>query len=449
MLSSQQSRILIGASLGDGTTVTDTHLEKRLTCNRLFRHLIEYSQSGLTGQLLLCSDRAATSWWLYLVEGKLVWATGGQHPKRRWRRQLYLAAGMTPDFATIDTEAATWDYRELARLSHQTLTPPQVRRIIQGTLAEVLFDIVQALELPLSDRITPESPLLDLYALDRIEEGWSVEQRWGEALGESDLAWPSVEIPALSELQSSTQHIWKQWASLGLAAISPNAAPVILNSQPLQAKLSPKAFGNLGRLANGKRAFRDIAVKLKRCPDLIGGARVLMPFVGQKLLCWREIDDLVPLASAPYQQTFPPQPIAIVVDAPGERRRTLETLAAEAGYTVANNDSTLEAFYQLSRPREPRPNIILLCDRPQSLPPEELCSLLRRLEPLQSTAIVVYAKPHGDRLRQQTLLDAGADDYLDEGDRDRLCEWLSTSQHQNSVRRQQLEQSAARASLDN
>lgn len=68
--------------------MSGNQFERRLTCNRIFRHLTFYHLQGFTGKITVLNQQGE-NWNFYLALGNLMWADGGNFPLRRWRRQFY------------------------------------------------------------------------------------------------------------------------------------------------------------------------------------------------------------------------------------------------------------------------------------------------------------------------------------------------------------------------
>lgn len=383
--------------------------DRRLTCNRLFRHLVFYSQQGFSGRLDI-SAASGLTWSIYMDEGKLVWATGGLHPRRRWRRQMRLVAGKTPDFSRLDSNDAEpfWDYLQLQDLARHALSPDQVGEIVQGTLAEVLFDIVQAFELPLAKTLARHyRSLLPLSTSIGVGDGLQViPVRAADLRGQ-----PSIWIPSVRLLQKETQDAWAQWVHLGLLATSPDSAPTINDMEQLQKYVSTRAFHNLTALLNGDRTFRDIALKMKRSKDQFGAGSALAPYIHQGLVGFRAISDVASIKPVPNQETAE-TPAIVCIDTVHRNHGILESLAAKVGCSYEAMVDGIEALYEISRPEFPMPALILVSANLPTLSAPETCQILRRVDRLQGVPIVMYSDRPRDAERIPQALKAGATEYL-------------------------------------
>lgn len=373
--------------------------DQHVACDRLFRHLLNYSQQGFTGSLGV-GDASMPVWTLHFTCGRLAWATGGRHPRRRWRRQVFLATGKKPDLsaiAAIDREG--WDYRELSRLSGQELAPDAVRAIIYGTLAEILFDLVQACTQPANGASRPNT--------------LTVEARHS-LLPEVGSLFPPTWLPSIPTLQEHVQQDWKRWVKLGLTHLSLDSAPIVRSREKLSAIAPPKLYDNLIALLNGKRTLRDLALKVKRRKDPIEVARTLAPYAEKNLIAWSHVSDLGVDRQDYATRTLelPQRPTAICIDPDPETSRILEALAEEAGYAFEWYASGLEALYKLSIRQDTWPSSLWLADRLPPISGFEACSILRRLDTWQSVPIAVYSpeEQSSDRWEQAHL--SGATEYI-------------------------------------
>lgn len=389
--------------------------DQRLTCNRIFRHIYPYSQQNFSGKLTV-KGIAGEMWNIYLTRGVLTWATGGVHPKRRWRRQMYLVTGQTPDFKQIDAREECWDYVELSRLSgKQQLSPSQLSEVVRGTLAEIFFDIVQTFEQPLHNLISEERPLVPLKALTGIGDGMQVEADAGVAALPGH-RFPMTWMPELSALQQQTQVAWKKWVQLGLYNFSPNLAPAIRNSEELRELTPEKLYRNLEVLLNGNRTIRDVALKTKQDKSQLSVARILSPYIRRKLVVLRRVKDLHVSTSEQLKTktvTLHTLPLIVCVDSQGDRVPSLKAVAAQAGYVLETLTDSIEALYKLSRGGASVPDLVLLSDRLAPLSAPEFCQVLRRIPRWKNTAIAIYIDAERpDRKRAKRALETGANEYL-------------------------------------
>jgi len=359
--------------------------------------LAVYSQEKFTGSLVVKAARGP-SWTLYLSLGRLVWATGGQHPVRRWRRQLirYCPSFDPNRLALRAGDALTcWDYEVLLLLVRRQLSQAEpMVAIARGIAAEVLFDLAQAAAtLP-----SPAQLQIDAAAGVRPSQ-----------LG----ILPQTSTLELSAILVEAQRAWQAWSAAGLSQVLPDLAPVILQSAALQQQLAPQAYRNLQLLANGRRSLRDMAWLAKQ--EVLSLARSLLPYHQQRAIAFQTIPDLPrPQFLRPDQpeETAAPapprQPLIACIDDHPQIGELLEGLLSEAGYrclTIADSVRALPLLLQH------QPELILLDLVMPIANGYEICAQIRRVSQFQTTPIVIVTGRDGlvDRVRAKL---AGATDFL-------------------------------------
>ncbi len=422
----------VTSHLTEGMHMTDFPRDRRLTCNRIFRHLLFYSQQGFSGRLDVSHGKTA-GWSVYMHEGRLTWATGGRHPRRRWQRQLHLTTGRKVDSARIGNHHdPCWDYWELQRLAALELPPAQVAAIVRGILMEVCFDIVQAFELPLAPSILKHhQPLLPLSQLAGVGDGLQV-MPVSQGISAARCL-PTACTPSAPLMQQETQAAWQRWVELGLLDASPDSAPLIGDPQRLSERIPEKAFRNLSALLDGRRTLRDIAVRLKHGKSQLGVGKALAPHVRQGLITFRPVGDIG--ASLPGGPDNRQSPFLLSVGSAWGDLGAIESLVARLGYACRVAADGVGALQELRCPSAPKPLAILVSDDPPLFSAIEVCKILRRVERLRDVPIVVYAPGHRDPKQMRDALQTGANEYffgpeLGEG---RLRVLLERYKRQNST----------------
>lgn len=382
----------------------------RLTCNRIFRHLIVYGQREFTGCLEVSCPGSQARWRLYLCRGRLAWAMGGEHPRRRWYRQLCLATGRKPRIPDITaTSQPCWDYWELCRLSQDVLQPEQVRAILQGIIAEVLFDLVQVFEQPLIARTNGYGSLMDISVLVGVGDGLCVTARADKLL--SDRPLPSSWYPTVGALRQQVQATWEDWVELGLASRSPNLAPAIRDAVGLQRETTPKAYENLARLLDGTRTLRDVSLRFRDNKDLLKAARGLAPYIHRGLIALDRVGDYLE-APQTVSTLSSEEPSLVCVARERHTLDQVEFLAVEAGYDFIGFPHAFEALYKFEQQQLAAPTLMFVALDSLTLSGEEFCTLLRRLPALRSVPTVLHSRQPIPRLRRQELVALGATEFL-------------------------------------
>ena len=117
---------------------------------RLFQSLKENRFSGR----LHFSSANQLEWVFFLYLGRIIYATGGRHPVRRWRRNLvsYLPQIALKLQEELDSLATTsldqieiaWDYNLICLwVQQEKVSREQANNAIRAIVKEILFDITQ------------------------------------------------------------------------------------------------------------------------------------------------------------------------------------------------------------------------------------------------------------------------------------------------------------------
>ena len=168
--------------------------------------LRDLKQLQFSGQLSWAST-TELQWVFHLFKGSLMYATGGMHSMRRWRRNLALHCPRLPthrlgwqaDLASAGAAASPidWQYTLLNLwVAKQRITPEQATNIVLSTLVEVLFDVEQAASV--NRQIKHEQLLAAQVGLAQVED----------VIGKTQWHWASVARGKACGLftPSSTHH---------------------------------------------------------------------------------------------------------------------------------------------------------------------------------------------------------------------------------------------------
>ncbi|MBE9192209.1 response regulator [Gloeocapsopsis crepidinum LEGE 06123] len=342
-------------------------------------------QERFSGRVLLKDQ--TQEWNLYLFLGRILYATGGHHPVKRWRRNV-LAYCPQVDVNTLKIAESnmsfsgdiSWEYLLLySAIEQQHISRDQAAKIIASIVAEVLFDVTQVTHI--TCEIKPENlSVPQLVLLDP-----------GQAIAEA-------------------QHAWQNWQKAKLADRSPNRAPVIREPEQLQQQVSPAVFQNLTKLLDGQRSLRDIAAGMKR--DVMDVTASLLPYIQSGLIEFVDIPDAAPPITPPAVVSQPAVTasktlIACVDDSPLVCQ-SLEKMLTTAGYQfVAIQDSLRAIATLLTR----KPDLIFLDLVMPNTNGYEICSQLRKVSVFRDTPIIILTGNDGiiDRVRAKLV---GATDFL-------------------------------------
>lgn len=227
-----------------------------------------------TGQLVFASLKGE-EWTFYLYLGRIIYATGGRHPVRRWVRNLKrITPGLMHQVAKVDSKLLAnkqfqqyWEYELLSYwLNEGIVIREHLGRIIHNIVVEVLFDITQTMEVVF--RLSEKQPL-------------------------------STQLVFINpdKVIREASHIWNIWKKSQLANRLPDYAPVILEPQKLKEHTSGKSYRMMIKLFNGQNTLRDLSLQLNQDINVL--TRVILPYIQLGLM------DLVVIEDLPCPLQFP------------------------------------------------------------------------------------------------------------------------------------------------
>ncbi|HEY9619288.1 MAG TPA: response regulator [Crinalium sp.] len=336
-----------------------------------------------SGQLTL-SSATGQEWVMYMAQGRILYATGGVHPVRRWRRNLMIYCPQVPthqaawQHALVNVDESSlvlgWEYALLSSwVVQQKITPKQALNMIGATVVEILFDVTQTADVKEQITMHPLSPV--------------------------DM--PSVEV---GQAIAITQRMWSAWKNAMLGQYSPNKAPVIRQAEQLQKSKLAQHYNTFVDLLDGQQTLRDIAVKIRR--DVLKTTSSLLPCLH---LGWIGLIDIPDLPPPNYPQVTVKQGDLIAcIDDSRLVHQTLEKLLTSAGYRFIGIQDPLRAMGILLKHR---PKLIFLDLVMPNINGYEICQQLRKLSFFQETPIVILTGNDGftNRIRSNFV---GASDFL-------------------------------------
>jgi len=347
-------------------------------------------QPRFSGQLILKNPNGE-QWFFYFYLGRIMYATGGVHSVRRWRRQiaLYLpqiAANLSSvqlDLASLDLHdlQLCWEYQLLCLwVEQQKVTREQAARLIRATITEVLFDITQTMEVSCQ-------------------------------LRQDNLLSTRLVLIDADQVITESQQLWHNWQLAKIADRSPNMAPVIRQHEELQQRTSPQVFQTLKQLLDGHQTLRDLSVRMKR--DVLSVTTSLLPYLQMGLVELIKIADLAPPVSPPPTGVVATPdvatgPLIACIDDSPLMCQTLEKILTAANYQfVGINDPLRAIAVLLAR----KPELIFLDLVMPNANGYEICGQLRRLSIFKNTPIVILTGNDGivDRVRAKMV---GSSDFL-------------------------------------
>lgn len=361
--------------------VSSELLDEFRTCTQ-----IQYS-----GKLNIKSSKGH-KWIFYYRLGRIVWATGGTHPFRRWRRHM---TQHCPDLdidkmqfnsAEISISQNYWDYKLLEVLHEkQKIKREHINSVVEKTIVELLFDLAQQAH-------------FNQIQCDRS----------ADVILEAPMSFTSADM-SLKFMQDT----WKNWSEAGLANFSPDLAPILRRPEQLQQMVSPAVYKNFVNLMNGKYTMRDLAVKMKQSPLPI--ARSLLPYVLKGIIELIKVPDLpFKIGDNSISSTAEPEPetprgplIACVDDSP-QVCQMLEQILVPHGLRFIKIQDPVQALPILI---ENKPDLIFLDLVMPVASGYEICAQLRRISVFANTPVIILTGSDGlfDRVRAKVV---GSTDFI-------------------------------------
>jgi len=364
---------------------------REFTTSRQVNFFESLKQNRYSGQLSLISKNNE-KWAFYLYLGRLIYATGGFHQVRRWRRNLSIyrpeiaakKSSIQLDLASITPHdlQLSWEYYLLNLwLEQDLISKEQAVKMIRSILTEVLFDVTQAMEV--SCELKPNNQLTARIVLIDAEQ-----------------------------ILVDVQKIWQEWQERKVADRSPNSAPVIRQPEELQHRTSPQTYATLAKLLDGRQTLRDLSLGLKR--DLLTLTTSLLPYIQMGLVELTTVPDLPsPVSSQegtvyPTKEQVPTGPLIAVLDDSPLMCQTLEKILVPNNYQfIGINDPLRALAILMSR----KPDLIFLDLVMPNVNGYEICQQLRKLALFRHTPIIILTGNDGivDRVRAKMV---GASDFL-------------------------------------
>ena len=353
--------------------------------NQFFNHLKRIQFNGQVELTTLQGQR----WFFYLHLGWLMYATGGTHPVRRWRRNLAKSCpSILSNSSALKVElpatepgnfTTCWEENLLSLwVAQQKITREKAAEATQAIVAEVLFDLLQAKSL--AYKIKPDQLLSTQLILVDAEA-------------------------VITQIQPLAQ----AWKNAKLTEYSPNKAPRIKQAEPLEKSVSPSVYQALANLLNGCYTLHDLAIQMKR--DIVQVTRPLLPYIRSG---WVELISISDLPS-PVKTSVPTfstrrekEPLIACVDDSPLVCQTMAKLLTSGGYQFFSVTDDLRAIATLLAKK---PDLIFLDLVMPNTNGYEICTQLRKLSVFRDTPIVILTGNDGivDQVRARLV---GASDFL-------------------------------------
>ncbi|MEH1997414.1 response regulator [Nostoc sp.] len=356
--------------------------------NNLVNQFQSCTQLQYNGKLNIKSSKGS-QWTFYYRLGRIVWATGGTHPFRRWRRHLAQNCPQIDvdklQLSLQDLSIDYWDYRLLEIFyKKQKIQREQINSIVDNTIAELLFDVAM------------QGNFASISC-----------NRSQEVILEAPMSFTSAEM-SVKHMQDS----WKIWSEAGLANFSPDLAPFLRRPEILQQMVSPSVYKNFANFINGKFTLRDLAVKMKQ--SVLPLTRSLVPYILKGIIELVEVPDL-PLGvtevnnnSTITQLKKRTAPLVACVDDSPQVCKMLEDIITSNGLRFVKIQDAVQALPTLI---QDKPDLIFLDLIMPVASGYEICTQLRRISAFSNTPIIILTGNDGflDRVRAKVV---GSTDFL-------------------------------------
>ncbi len=363
----------------------------------LMEQLRGYGRKQFTGKLELHGIKDC-KWNIYYCHGRLVWASGGLHNHRRWRRlmnQYKVQIDLNQISLRTSEEIKIWDYHVLVILmKRMILTRDQISPIIESFVQEVLFDIIQCAA---EEQIT--------YYCDFEDE-----------------ITPVISLIHAEQAIDRAYQEWLTWRKEGIADFSPNLAPWIKRPAQLKAEASELTYKTLITVLDNRRSLRELSVWMKK--DLLTLVQALMPYYYRGLIGLAEVADIqspvpfIPLnevENKPAQLTentsesllknnpkkysaIMTRPLVACVDDSNQVCATLDQIVTDLGFGFLGIRDSIKVLPLLV---EHKPEMIILDLVMPIVGGYELCTQIRRIPDFKDTPILILTSNDTliDRLR--------------------------------------------------
>jgi len=364
-------------------------VSEALSVEQLLDRLQVALKSPASGLITLSTADGTPIGSLRFKLGRLLWATGGQHRWRRWERltkpfELQLE-GIVPPPGTRESD---WECQALlAGVQQRKLSEEQALELLEQSIAESLFDIIQA-------------------ARGGCKFSSNIDS-------ESGADWLTVKDGLA--LVNQAQEQWQAWQAAGLADCSPDAAPVVRNAAALQQRTSPQTYQTLTNLLNGQSTLRELAVVMRQNLKML--AQTLLAYaqwdlIGLEMLADAERPDRQAAIAPPAAGTASTQPddapLVMCIDDNPKVCEMLEKILTSAGYRYVGVQDSLQALPVLL---ERKPDFIFLDLVMPVASGYEVCSQIRRISSFKDVPVVILTGNDGiiDRIRSKA---SGSTDFI-------------------------------------
>lgn len=351
--------------------------------------LLLFNQQLATGELVITHGKhSLLQWKVYFYLGRIVYATGGAHPVRRWYRAFKHNCAEcfhTNWLIQAQSEAELWEIDLLNQaLSQGQISPAEYKAVIQSVVQEVMFVVVG-------------------------QKFFTTQWYAGLQIPQQNL-FLSVET-----LMREAQTLRQQWRDCGLGFLqelvsqfSPDLAPVLRSRPQLESQVSPSTYKSMLKLMRGQHSLWDLALEMQRPLPIV--VRSLLPWIRRGIVELKEIPDLPTPCSRPVPIPMPPAASTLIacIDPDPSVGQTIAQILQPLGCEVL---TILNPLRGISTLLEHKPKLIFLAPTSSNNNSYELCAFLRKTADFHNTPIVILTRNDGvvDRVRAKL---AGASEFL-------------------------------------
>lgn len=356
--------------------------------SRLSNQLIFLKQKQFTGKVSV-KDSSETEWILYLCLGRLVWAEGGIHPHRSWKRLLDQYCPQVNENNLLEDKSQEFecgDYYVLTvLLQKKFINREQATEFIKIRANEAVFDMLQSeTKKPLT--INPETATSSSFLTSGLQM--------------------SISLVNVEDVIVEAEQAWVIWQEKGLQRFSPNLAPQMKEQERLREEVSGIVFQNFLRLLDGQRSLRDLASRMNK--DVRRLTSSLMPYIQQELLEFIKIDDIKlshietnnPAAQKRTEQFN--KPLIVCIDDSPQICNVMEQIITKAGYRFIGVKQALQAVPTII---SAKPDLVFLDLGMPIVNGYEICSQIRRVSQIKHIPVVILTGNDGivDRVRAKVV----------------------------------------------
>ncbi|MDJ0507988.1 MAG: response regulator [Crocosphaera sp.] len=361
-----------------------------------FNNFATYQQAKLFQELrnsqfsgkISCQNPQGEKSNIYWYLGRIIYANGGTHPVRRWRRTVlefcpkikasgFQSIPIQRDIAAslIQDHPIGWDYDVLCSwFKQQKINRTQLLEIINSIVIEILFDLMQSREVTCHFDLeqTCSSPFVFFDPQQMIVATWKM---------------------------------WQNWHRSTLGDRSPNEAPIIKSIEELKQRTSPKTYDVLSKNIQGNRSLRDLSVHMNQ--DLLRLTSSLSLYVQLDLIGLVKIEDLPqPLALSGKKTAVKTQEklIACVDDDP-KTCQLFKDIVEKQGYKFLGIHDSRKAIPLLVHYK---PDLIFVDLEMPNIDGWEICRRLRKILAPETSPTILLVQNQGMFERLQTKVVGGA-----------------------------------------